>query len=257
MSYFIIPLCFSPKLHEYQYKPEPPKIHCISYDKCNFNCEYCFVKNRNIEARYLDLNEKEYEFEIDKLFEYGYHFKFTGGEPTINPNLIHDLTYIKNKGGIVYLDTNGSNPILINQLLQLNLIDILAVSLKGLSVSDSLKVTHLKKSYLCWDNVFECLANSSNNYNIKVIATYVCDNTFDDDAINKLASLLSKYPNIILKINNYIKPENAESTIVPHDSVKLHKLVENFVKTNEIWINRTILIDDKSASREYNKIEFF
>ncbi|PWB02110.1 hypothetical protein C5O24_12675, partial [Paramuribaculum intestinale] len=62
----------------------------------------------------------------------GNAFKFTGGEPTLNPKLIDDMEVIRDLGGFIYLDTNGSRPDIVGKIIDRKLVDVLAVSLKGL-----------------------------------------------------------------------------------------------------------------------------
>ncbi len=55
----------------------------------------------------------------------------TGGEPTIQPDLIDFIKKIKEMGFLVKLDTNGSNPIIIGQLVEDNLVNFLAMDIKA------------------------------------------------------------------------------------------------------------------------------
>ncbi len=55
----------------------------------------------------------------------------TGGEPTLNPDLIPFITKIKELGLKVKLDTNGTNPQLMKTLVADNLIDYIAMDIKN------------------------------------------------------------------------------------------------------------------------------
>lgn len=55
----------------------------------------------------------------------------TGGEPTIWPELPKLITEIKKLGFDVKLDTNGSNPTMLRMLLKKNLLDYVAMDIKG------------------------------------------------------------------------------------------------------------------------------
>jgi pyruvate formate lyase activating enzyme len=54
----------------------------------------------------------------------------TGGEPTINPGIVEFCREIKDLGLKVKLDTNGSNPNVVKKLLDLNLLDRVAIDIK-------------------------------------------------------------------------------------------------------------------------------
>jgi pyruvate formate lyase activating enzyme len=55
----------------------------------------------------------------------------TGGEPTLNPDLIPFITKIKELGLKVKLDTNGTNPQLMKTLVEDKLIDYIAMDIKN------------------------------------------------------------------------------------------------------------------------------
>ena len=53
-----------------------------------------------------------------------------GGEPTINKDLLQFIEKIKNMGFFVKLDTNGSNPEMLKNLVDAKLIDYVAMDIK-------------------------------------------------------------------------------------------------------------------------------
>ena len=55
----------------------------------------------------------------------------TGGEPTLYPELEEFLITIKEMGFQIKLDTNGSNPDLLEALIKKNLIDYVAMDIKS------------------------------------------------------------------------------------------------------------------------------
>ncbi len=55
----------------------------------------------------------------------------SGGEPTIHNDLISFLERVKRLGYLIKLDTNGSNPFVLKQLIQLKLINYAAMDVKA------------------------------------------------------------------------------------------------------------------------------
>ena len=55
----------------------------------------------------------------------------TGGEPTLQPELASLITQIKAMGFAVKLDTNGSNPAVLKELVSQNLLDYVAMDIKN------------------------------------------------------------------------------------------------------------------------------
>ncbi|KUG22175.1 ribonucleotide reductase of class iii (anaerobic), activating protein [hydrocarbon metagenome] len=99
---------------------------------CNFKCQYCH--NPELVDPQLfkpGIKEKEVlEFlhmrrgKIDAV-------TITGGEPTIQSDLESFIRQIKKMGFAVKLDTNGSQPKVINAFLAENLLDFIAMDIKA------------------------------------------------------------------------------------------------------------------------------
>lgn len=111
----------------------PRKICTVLFTRgCNFLCGYC----HNPEL--VDPKKFRPRIPLYKIFE---HLKkrrgkieavtITGGEPTIYKDLPKFITKIKQLGYPVKLDTNGSNPKMLQQLIDYRLIDYIAMDIKG------------------------------------------------------------------------------------------------------------------------------
>ena len=55
----------------------------------------------------------------------------SGGEPVLQKSLLRFVEKIKNIGLKVKLDTNGTNPDMIQELISKNLLDFIAMDVKG------------------------------------------------------------------------------------------------------------------------------
>lgn len=60
---------------------------------------------------------------------------FSGGECLIHKNIVEQIKEVKALGFLVKIDTNGSNPKVVKQLLDNNLIDYVALDFKALKPS--------------------------------------------------------------------------------------------------------------------------
>lgn len=99
---------------------------------CNFNCPYChnqhllkpsLQQSSSMEEGVLSFMEKSTGM-LDGLV-------VTGGEPTLQQDLMRFVSEIKALGFAVKLDTNGSNPKCLRELLENNLIDYIAMDIKA------------------------------------------------------------------------------------------------------------------------------
>jgi pyruvate formate lyase activating enzyme len=101
---------------------------------CNFRCPYCFNPEM---ARFYDDNEnhnKRIAEILGKLKKERNQYDMvviSGGEPTIHRGLPGFLAEIKNIGLDIKLETNGTNPRMLSKLINLGLVDYVALDVKA------------------------------------------------------------------------------------------------------------------------------
>ena len=100
---------------------------------CNFRCPYCH------NARLLPTDRPKREL-IPETYVFDYLSRrrlqldglvITGGEPTIQEDLPRFIRRVRRLGLKIKLDTNGSQPGVIRQLLEENLLDYIAMDIKA------------------------------------------------------------------------------------------------------------------------------
>jgi pyruvate formate lyase activating enzyme len=101
---------------------------------CNFRCNYCH-NSQLIDIDYADerngLNENILLNWLVKNAQLLDAVVFTGGEPTLHPILPLFMKKIKQLGLKIKLDTNGTNPSMLDLLIQEKLIDYVAMDIKA------------------------------------------------------------------------------------------------------------------------------
>lgn len=111
----------------------PGKICAIVFTQgCNFRCPYC----HNPELVYPKLFSHPIPEEDIFAFLETRHGKLdavviTGGEPTLQPDLIEFTKKLKADEYLVKLDTNGSNPCILSKLIEQKTVDYLAMDVKA------------------------------------------------------------------------------------------------------------------------------
>ncbi|MCR5523879.1 MAG: radical SAM protein [Clostridia bacterium] len=255
MSYLVVPGSFSPKCPLYVKNDFPTNVHSISYCKCNFMCEFCFFKYYKNTNKYINYSAEQFELLVNQLLSKGKMFKFTGGEPTLNKNLIRDLYIVKKAGGECFLDTNGSSPQIIKQLLELKLISLFGISLKGLSASEATKRSGIDNQGICWDNVIKSMSLISENSSCNLIVTYVCYDNFNLEKLIGFSKILENFNNVYLKINNF-QPNLDHPTpgLLPKDPTDLRQIIKLFLKDYPSWKNRITLVDGPKAVSDIKEV---
>jgi pyruvate formate lyase activating enzyme len=111
----------------------PGKISAIVFCQgCNFRCPYCHNPELVDPDRYCDnlLMEDVYAY-LEKRKGKLDGIVITGGEPTLQADLIPFIQRVKSLGYLVKLDTNGSRPKVIQEALQKGILDYIAMDIKA------------------------------------------------------------------------------------------------------------------------------
>lgn len=96
---------------------------------CPFRCPYCHNPEL-IEAKKGELSESYVLAEIASGMRVLEGVCITGGEPTMQVDLVDFIQKIKDLGLKVKLDTNGSNPEMVKKIIASGLVDYIAMDIK-------------------------------------------------------------------------------------------------------------------------------
>ncbi len=111
----------------------PDKISAIVFTQgCNFRCGYCH--NPGL----LQVNSKKDIYSVDVFFEFLKNrvgkldgVVITGGEATLQKDLIPFMQEVKNLGFLIKLDTNGYRPDVVQDVINQGLVDYFAMDIKA------------------------------------------------------------------------------------------------------------------------------
>jgi len=101
---------------------------------CNFTCPFCHNPEL-VDGRLSSSQPKIDQADILRFFKIRSGILegvcVTGGEPTLYPDLPDFVRELKNMGFKVKLDTNGTNPVMVEKMLDENLLDYIAMDMKA------------------------------------------------------------------------------------------------------------------------------
>jgi len=111
----------------------PGKICTILFAQgCNFRCPYCHNPQLVAPELFTDPLQQE------RIFDFLHRRRgkldavtISGGEPTLQPGLVSFIRRIKELAFAVKLDTNGSRPAVLRELIENELLDFIAMDLKA------------------------------------------------------------------------------------------------------------------------------
>lgn len=101
---------------------------------CNFRCPFCHNPELvfpNFGGTTGTISEKEFFDFLKKRQGKLEGICITGGEPTMQKDLLKFIKKIKKHGFLVKLDTNGSRPDILKQAIDQNLVDFIAMDIKN------------------------------------------------------------------------------------------------------------------------------
>jgi len=110
----------------------PGYISAIVFTQgCNIRCKYC----HNPELLPIDddtsYSEEEILYYLEKRKKCLEGLVITGGEPTLQADLKDFIMKVRNFGYKIKLDTNGTNPQMVRELINEHLVDFIAMDIKA------------------------------------------------------------------------------------------------------------------------------
>ena len=163
----------------------PGEICAIVFTQgCNFRCPYCHNPELVNPEMYAECLTEEAIFsflakrkgKIDAV-------AITGGEPTIQHDLMDFVKRVRKTGYSIKVDTNGSHPEVIEQLISMKLLDYIAMDIK--SPADKFK--NLTKSDISYQKItqtIELIMKSGIPYEFR---TTVLKRLLDENDIENIA----------------------------------------------------------------------
>jgi pyruvate formate lyase activating enzyme len=125
----------------------PGKICSVVFlPRCNFRCPYCH--NHPLVFHPEQIRSLSWEEILGRLHSFRDWIDglcITGGEPTLHPDLPLLVRDIRSHGLLVKVDTNGSNPALLEKLLEAGDLDFVSMDVKA-----PLDPVHYQRSAGCY-----------------------------------------------------------------------------------------------------------
>jgi len=168
---------------------------------CNFKCPYCH-NSGIVESKYKKIDENEILTNLEKRKKLIDAVTISGGEPTLQKDILEFAGKIKKMGFLVKLDTNGTNPDVLKKLLENKLIDYVAMDIK-INFSDYDKIANSNFDIKNIKKSLHILHKSKIDYELR---TTLVENLHTYESIKKLAEDLKGEK--ILYLQKFVNSEN-------------------------------------------------
>ncbi len=173
------------------------KVAAVIFTKgCNFRCGYCHNPSLVLPElidKTEDIDEKEV---LDFLVEKNNWLDgvvVTGGEPTIHRDLPEFLEKIKSLGYSLKLDTNGTNPSMLQKIIKNKLADYIAMDVKILpEKSLYAKITGIQVTADIIEKIMSSILLLNNSAIEVEFRTTIIPGIHDEAAVKLIHTLLGK-----------------------------------------------------------------
>ncbi len=208
----------------------PEKVACIIFTQgCNFNCGYCQNSGLIAHENAFLIDEQEVLDYLDKRKKVIDGIVISGGEPTVQKDLISFIKKVKEKGVLIKLDTNGSNPKVLKEIIDNKLVDYIAMDIKhSFDLYD--KITFVKTKIDALKESIKLISKSGIDHEFR---TTLMKGIHDIDTILKICSYVDKNQKMFLQ--NFEQSEFVKDKTL--ESFTKNELIEIQKKVREVFPN--------------------
>lgn len=134
----------------------PKKVSCVIFTEgCNYRCPFCYNSSLVYDKSNVVYEEEEILSYLEKRKNVLDAVVISGGEPTLQKDLEKFIKKLRKLPILIKLDTNGTNPEILEKLINEKLIDYVAMDIKN-SFDKYLLTTGVENARL--DNIRRSIA---------------------------------------------------------------------------------------------------
>lgn len=208
----------------------PNKVACILFVRgCNFRCPFCHNASLVCGGAENNYPEEDILAFLKKRQGLLDGVVISGGEPTLYPELIPFLHKVRDLGYAIKLDTNGTNPTLLKQILRENLADYVAMDIKNSPHFYSATCGVPKADIASIEESRDVLMNGETEYEFR---TTVVDGLHTKESIDELACWIAGAKRYYLQVfkdsGNLLHPENLHA-FGQEEMVELLEIAKKYI----------------------------
>ena len=190
----------------------PGALACIVFTQgCNLKCPYC--QNSELIPMVRSLQDDSISSEqilsfLEKRKSVLEGVVISGGEPLVQPDIKPFIESIKKLGYKIKLDTNGTNPELLNDLIESKLIDYVAMDIKNdfLNYARTVGLSNINTDSI--QKSIDILKTSKIDYEFR---TTIVKEFHNIESITNICEMIGKEPKY------FIQNFEDSSNVINHD----------------------------------------
>jgi len=202
---------------------------------CNFRCPFCHNPELVLSTQLSVHSKSQNEEQVKSFFEFLKTRQgkldgicITGGEPTLQPDLVEFIARIKKMGFAVKLDSNGTRPDILKELFDKKLVDYVAMDIKA-SLENYEKVCNTKLDLERTKLSVDLIKNSGVDYEFR---TTVVPGLHTEEEFKKVAEWLNGSQRYVLQKYEEILDNSLRDKIKGKeiDLEKIKKIMETTIE---------------------------
>lgn len=192
---------------------------------CNLRCRYCHNPQLVTGKKYTNKNREFFSYMAVRNIG---AVAITGGEPLFSDHIEDFITYLKQEGLKVKIDTNGFSPARLIPLLEKRLLDFVAVDIKGFCKEDIDFMTRTAQSTEPFVRTVTALKNSGVPFELR----YTAWKQPEEDSLIWLSDFVGDTPVVLqlLQRRTPLLDKRYAPPISKADFYKLKEFFENYFK---------------------------
>jgi len=172
---------------------------------CTFSCPFCHNPELVLPEKFIPLLDND---EVMAFFEKRKKqlkgVCITGGEPTLQKDLPEFIQKLKEMGYKIKLDTNGTNPEMLEILIKSGNIDYIAMDIKS-QLSKYDKVTNSKNQVSNVKKSIDLIMNSGIDYEFRTTVCHPIHTVTDFEEVGQLIQGVKRY-----YIQNFVQSKHID-----------------------------------------------
>jgi len=209
----------------------PEKISAIVFTSgCNFRCPFCHNPELVLPKKdVIHIQESDFFKFLKSRIGQLDAVVVSGGEPTIQTDIIEFTQKIKDLGFLIKLDTNGARPDVIKNMLDKNLLDYIAMDIK----TTPKKYELLNIENFDFKNIKESInliINANIDYEFRTTVVKPLIEIYDFEEIGKIIEGANKY-----YLQKFVSSKHIDENYLYIENYTDKELIE-FVRTLKQYI---------------------
>lgn len=214
----------------------PNNICAIIFTRgCNFRCPYCYNPELVDPKRFRQPISNSIIFSfLEKRKGKIDAVEITGGEPTLQKDLVEFIEKIKNMGYLVKLDTNGSNPNIVEKIISRNYVDYIAMDVKA-PLQKYQEITGINIDTKEIENSINLIINSGIDYEFR---TTLVKSLLSKEDIIDIAKILKGAKRYILQ--RFVPTKGLVGTVSDRFLLSIEK-IKSLKERLENYVNECVI----------------